>query len=312
MIGFPRPSLAPQLLALAAAAFAALGILGTWRYVDNYWVYRGFAPPHDAAYVRTHGSTQRLYVASSALGGRRQPVDVYLPPGYAAHPTRRYPVLYLLHGVPGRPAAFLETVRMGVVEDELVALHRAKPMILVMPFGSTGSFTDEEWANGVHKGSGWETFVARDVVHAIDTRYRTIRSAQGRVLAGLSEGGYGAINIGIHHPREFATIESWSGYERADDIGAIFGHRRGVLERNSPLDTVTAAAPVLRRTHAYFWFYSGTDDRFRPQNAAFAARLARLGLAHHFFLVRGGHNWALWRGNASDAYLAASRRVAGA
>jgi enterochelin esterase-like enzyme len=299
-------------LALAAAVFAAVGILGTWRYVDNYWVYRGFAPPHDAAYVRTHGTTQRLYVASSALDGRRQPVDVYLPPGYAAHPGRRYPVLYLLHGVPGRPAAFLETVRMGVVEDELVALHRAKPMILVMPFGSTGSFTDEEWANGVRRGSGWETFLARDVVHAIDTRYRTIRDARGRVLAGLSEGGYGAINIGIHHPREFATIESWSGYERADDIGAIFGHRPGLLKRNSPLDTVTAAAPVLRRSRAYFWFYSGTDDHFRPQNAAFAARLSELGLAHRFFLVRGGHNWALWRGNASDAYLAASRRVAGA
>ena len=70
------------------------------------------------------GTAERLYVASPALGGRRQPVDVYLPPGYFTHPARRYPVLYLLHGVPGRPAAFLPTVRMGVVEDELVARGR--------------------------------------------------------------------------------------------------------------------------------------------------------------------------------------------
>ena len=74
--------------------------------------------------MQARGTTTRFYVASPALGGRRQPVDVYLPPGYAAHPHRRYPVLYLLHGVPGRPGAFLATVRMGVVEDELVALHR--------------------------------------------------------------------------------------------------------------------------------------------------------------------------------------------
>jgi len=309
VVGSPQPSLTPRLLVLIAVAFAAVGVVGSWRYLENYWVYRGFAPPHDASYVRSHGTVQRLYVASRALDGRRQPVDVYLPPGYGRHPARRYPVMYLLHGVPGRPAAFLETVRMGVVEDELVALRRARPMILVMPFGSTGSFTDEEWANGVRRGSGWETFVARDVVQAIDARYRTIPTARGRVLAGLSEGGYGAINIGIHHPREFATIESWSGYERADDIGTIFGHRRALLRRNSPLDTITAAAPALRRTHAYFWIYSGTDDRFRPQNARFAAKLASLGLPHRFFLVRGGHNWALWRGNASDAYLAASRRV---
>jgi enterochelin esterase-like enzyme len=198
---------------------------------------------------------------------------------------------------------------MGVVEDELVALHRARPMILVMPFGSTDSFTDEEWANGVAAHEGWETFVARDLVHAIDSRYRTVRDARGRVLAGLSEGGYGALNIGIHHPREFATLESWSGYQRADDIGSIFGHRHRLLDANSPLLTVVPAAPALEHTHAFFWFYSGGDDHFQPQNARFAGELSRLGLPHRYFVVRGGHNWALWRGNAADAYLAASEHV---
>jgi len=303
------PRLTARAAALATAAFLAAGAFGLYRYLDNYWLYRGFAPPHDAPFVKAHGSVTRFYVASAALGGRRQPVDVYLPPRYAADTARRYPVLYLLHGVPGRPAAFLQTVRMGVVEDELVALHRARPMILVMPFGSTGTFTDKEWANGVRPHEAWETFVARDLVRAVDRRFRTIRDGAGRVLAGLSEGGYGAINIGIHHPGEFATIESWSGYVKADDLGSIFDHRRALLAANSPLDTVAAAAPALRAAHTYFWLYSGTDDRFRRQNAAFAAELARLGIPHRFFLVRGGHNWALWRGSASRAYLAASRRL---
>lgn len=297
------------LAGLGLAGLVAIGLVGAYRYADNYWLYRGFAPPHDAAYVKARGTSTRIYVASAALGGRRQPVDVYLPPGYAAHPHRRYPVMYLLHGVPGRPGAFLATVRMGVVEDELVALHRARPMILVMPFGSTGSFTDKEWANGVRPHEGWETFLARDVVHAIDARYRTIRRGSARVLAGLSEGGYGAFNIGIHHPGEFGVLESWSGYEKADDLGSIFGHRAALLRRNSPLDTLTAAAKALRRAHTFFWFYSGSGDRFQPQNAAFAKLLARDGLAHHYYVVRGGHNWALWRGNAARALLVASRRV---
>src|SRR5205807_1297288 len=60
------------------ALFAALGLLGAYRYVENYWVYRGFAPPHDAAYVTRHGTATRFYLASAALGGRKQPVDVYL------------------------------------------------------------------------------------------------------------------------------------------------------------------------------------------------------------------------------------------
>jgi enterochelin esterase-like enzyme len=304
------PRLRLRLLVLAsAAAVAALGLVGAYRYVNAYWLYRGFAPPRDAAYVHVHGTVSRFYLASPALGGRRQPVDVYLPPGYTRQPGRRYPVMYLLHGVPGRPAAFLETVRMGVVEDELVALHRARPMILVMPFGSTGAFTDEEWANGVGRHDGWETFVARDLVHAVDGRYRTVRDARGRVLAGLSEGGYGALNIGIHHPHEFGTLESWSGYQRADDISSIFGRRQRLLTANSPLSTVARAVPALERTHTYFWFYSGSDDRFEPQNARFAVELGRLGLPHRYFVVRGGHNWALWRGNAADAYLAASEHV---
>jgi enterochelin esterase-like enzyme len=291
------------------AVFLVVGGIAVFRYADNFWVYRGFAPPRDPAWVDARGTTTRMYVSSTALGGRRQPVDVYLPPGYASHPHRRYGVIYLLHGVPGRPGAFLETVRMGVVEDELVALHRARPLILVMPFGSTGSFTDKEWANGVGKNQGWATFVFRDVVRAVDARLRTIRSPRWRVLAGLSEGGYGALNIGLAHPREFGVLESWSGYALADPIASIFGHTGARLRANSPLDTLASSAPALRRAHVFIWFYSGSDDHFRRQNAEFASALAAAHVPHRFRIVRGGHNWALWRGNAWRAYLTASRHL---
>jgi enterochelin esterase-like enzyme len=305
----PRPQ---WLVVPPLALLLAVGIVAGYRYVDNFWVYRGFQPPHDAAWVRRRGTTQRFYLASAALGGRRQPVDVYLPPGYASHPRRRYGVLYLLHGVPGRPGAFLDTVRMGVVEDELVALRRAPPLILVMPFGSTGSFTDEEWANGVRPHEGWETFVARDLVRAIDARYRTIRKASGRALGGLSEGGYGSLNIGIHHPGEFRVLESWSGYERADPVRAVFGsHNTAALRRNSPLLTLPQQVAKLRRDRVRFWLYTGSGDPLRKQNAEFAAELRRLRLPFTYYVVRGGHNWALWRGNAARAYLAASRGLRG-
>jgi enterochelin esterase-like enzyme len=293
---------------LGAALFATVGAIGVYRYLDSYWLYRGFPKPSDPTYVATQGTERTIEVASPALGGRRQQVDVYLPPGYATT-SRRYPVLYLLHGEPGRPGAFLATVRMGVVEDELVALRRARPVILVMPYGSTGTFTDEEWADGVRPHEGWATFLARDVVRAIDRRYRTIRAPWARGLGGLSEGGYGAINIAIQHPREFGFVESWSGYEKADDLGSIFGHRPALLRANTPLESLPGSAAPLRRNRTFFWIYTGTDDRFRPQNRAFAKLLEREGIPHRFFLVHGGHNWALWRGNAAGAYLAASHHL---
>jgi len=299
-------------LATACLAFTSAGALGAYRYADNYWVYRGYDPPRDPAFVHATGAVQRIYVRSAALGGRRQPVDVYLPPGYDAERAERYPVFYLLHGVPGRPGAFLQTVRMGVVEDVLLARHTARPMILVMPFGSTGSFTDKEWANGARANEGWETFVARDLVNAVDRRYRTIRSGDGRVLGGLSEGGYGALNIGLHHPGEFRVLESWSGYERADDVAAIFEHRPGLLRWNSPSIVLDRRAPTLRARHVYVWFYTASGDRLRAQNVRFAAQLRTLHVPHRFAVLHGGHDWSLWRGQAADALLAASRHVGGA
>src|SRR5262249_15821856 len=117
------------------------------------------------------------------------------------------------------------------------------------------------------------------------------------------------INIAIQHPTEFGLVESWSGYERADDLGSIFGHRAALLRENTPLATLPGASHELRRTGTFFWFYTGLDDRFRLQNVTFAKLVTEEGIAHRFFVLRGGHNWALWRGNATRAYVAASNHL---
>lgn len=308
-------ALPPRAMTFAIVAmsvlFVAVGFVGVRSYAENYWLYRGFPPPVDPGYVKVKGTLQHIKVASAALGGRNQDVYVYLPPGYAAHPNRRYPVLYLLHGFPGRPLAFLLTVRMGVVEDALIARHRARPLILVMPFGSTGTFTDKEWANGANPSEGWATFVSRDVVTAIDARYRTIAKPSARGIAGLSEGGYGAINIALQHPDEFRLVESWSGYERAARDHSVFGRDLAALAGNTPLDSLPAVSKTLRRAGTYVWFYSGTTDPLHLQNRDFAALLKHDRVPHRYFEVRGGHNWALWRGQAWRSYLVASRRLHG-
>ena len=199
---------------------------------------------------------------------------------------------------------------MGVVEDELVGKHEAQPLILVMPFGSTGTFTDKEWANGIGPYEGWRTFVSRYVDHAIDAHYRTIGARSGRGIGGLSEGGYGALNIAMHMPQEFSLVESWSGYEEAAHNHSIFGRQLAGLTTNSPLDRLHSVAPMLRRDQTYFWFYSGTDDPLQGQNRHFATALAAARVPHTYLDLRGGHDWALWRGMAFRAYLIASKRLA--
>jgi hypothetical protein len=106
------------------------------------------------------------------------------------------------------------------------------------------------------------------------------------------------------------VLESWSGYERADDVKSIFGGRPALLARNSPLVTLPRVAPQLRSEHAYIWFYTGSKDGLRHQNAHFASELARLRVRHAFFLSAGGHNWAVWRNNAWQAISVASAHLA--
>jgi enterochelin esterase-like enzyme len=296
--------------AAALAAFLGVGLVGAHGYVGNFVRYRGFDPPREPAFVSQPGTLARVEVPSRALGGRKQEAYVYLPSGYAQQPSRRYSVMYLLHGFPGRPLAFIETVQMGIVEDALTARNRAQPLILVMPFGSTGTFTDEEWVNGTGAGNGWTSFVANDLVRYVDLHYRTIRSARGRAIGGLSEGGFGAVNIALHHPGEFSVVESWSGYMQPDKLHSVFGPSLQLLPRNDPPVLVRRDASALRALGTYFWFYSGSEDRLRSQNRSFASELTHLRLAHRYRLVYGGHNWALWRANARVAYLAAATRLA--
>jgi enterochelin esterase-like enzyme len=308
LIGAAKPTLTVAPVAGAVVLFLAVGLIGLYRYVDSYWLYRGFPPPHDPAFVRQEGTFETIQVKSAAIGGRSEPVVVYLPPGYEQS-TQHYPVLYLLHGFPGDPQGFVRTVRVGVVEDTLLAEKKMQPLIIVMPMGSTGVFTDEEWANGIHRHSGWETFLTRDVVRAVDTRYRAIAAGSARAIGGLSEGGYASLNIGLHHPTEFRVLESWSGYEKADDVKSIFGDSAALLARNSPMLTLPEVASKLRRRHAFVWLYTGSSDRDRLQNARFAAELSRHRVRHEFFVVHGGHTWRLWRDNAWTAIEIASAHV---
>jgi enterochelin esterase-like enzyme len=106
------------------------------------------------------------------------------------------------------------------------------------------------------------------------------------------------------------VLESWSGYQHADPIASIFGKNKALLRRNSPAVTLAAAAPRLRAAHTFVWFYSGSVDKgLLAQNAAFERGLSRLHIGSRYMVVRGGHDWALWRGEAAKALFVACRHL---
>jgi len=310
------------LVIVVCVVLAGTGLAGAARYMSTFWLYRGFPAPRLPHSVVVHSrrgthkvrvvppTVQTISVTSPALGGRKDAVDVVLPPGYTSQSRRRYPVMYLLHGFPGYPSNFLTVGDIANTEATLLAKGLMRPVILVMPAGTFSFFADEEWANNVEPGNNWETFVARDLVNAIDARYRTVRSGSGRGIGGLSEGGYGALNIGIHHPGEFGLLESWSGYMMADDP-ELFGHDLALMRYYSPADQVVPAAARLIAARTYIWFYCGASDELAGQNVDFNAELTQLHIAHLFFERPGTHNWRLWRELMGQALITASEHLHG-
>ncbi|MDT7605158.1 MAG: hypothetical protein QOF61_3155 [Acidobacteriota bacterium] len=139
-------------------------------------------------------------------------VSVYLPPSYETATAKRYPVVYLLHGIGDTDAEFTSawkgnTAEWGTAQglmDRGVAEGRFGEMIIVMPDERTkmlGSFYVNSSATG-----NWEDFTTNELVAYIDKKYRTMARAESRGLAGHSMGGHGAIRLGMKHPEIYSVV----------------------------------------------------------------------------------------------------------
>jgi enterochelin esterase-like enzyme len=234
------------------------------------------------------------------------PIDreivVYTPPGYssAAMAGVRYPVIYLLHGAPGNPWNF---VRLGHWPEIMEKAQLSVLPILVIPDGNYAGakYGDSEWVNSFDGRDMFENFVVHQVVPWTDSHFRTIPDAQHRVLGGVSEGGYGAANVGMHHPDVFGGILALSGYYVNDGSGwarPSMGHEQDYLDTNSPATYVQKTLSSGSRNPwagLHIFVGAGADEkRYTEQTDAFAGALARSGIAVNEKLDTGKHGWELW------------------
>jgi enterochelin esterase-like enzyme len=283
----------PLATIVVSIAVLAGGLFGAWAYGNNYYVYRGYAPPRNPPGVAPGRLVaERFY--SPALHAPRS-YKVWLPPGYAAGAARgvRFPVLYLLHGSPGRADLFINAAGLGVALDTLVAHRATGPFLVVMPNGSNGTFrSDTEWANTRH--GAYESFVL-DVVHAVDARFATKADRTHRAIAGNSEGAYGAVNIALRQLGTFGVAESWSGYFTQTPTGPFKGATSTRLRANSPAAYVGSMRARLTRQPFYALLYSGRRDPESKLMPGFAARLRAAGGHVDVSVPPGAHTWKLWR-----------------
>jgi enterochelin esterase-like enzyme len=221
--------------------------------------------------------------------------NIYLPASYALVQSqhRAYPVLYLLHGDDGTVDDW-PAIGLRQLVDARIAAGSLPELIVVMPDGSGAHNDETDWANRWDGTEPVEDQVL-ELVGMVDQTYRTLADRSFRFIGGLSSGGFGALNIALHHVDLFSVSMSFSGFITAADPAVdpgVFGSDPAYIERNSPaalVRTVPAAASI------YFVLAAGVHDQyFQSRMRAFDVELTSMGLGHEFRVVTGGHDPDAW------------------
>lgn len=235
-----------------------------------------------------HGTLSRVWAKMN--DGRERRMTVYTPAGYEQS-KRKYPVLYLLHGMGGDEEAWVATGRVQEIMDNLIAQGKAEPMIVVMTNGcikhvAAPGYSEEGMWRPYMSGSMDGTFEAMfpAVVEWIDDHYRTIAKPEMRAIAGLSMGGFHSMQISKEYPAMFDYVGLFSA--------AIFRGKEGVAtydDLEAKLERQFSDKPQL------YWIAIGSGDFLYDENVKYRELLDKLGCEYVYRESTGGHEWRNWR-----------------
>jgi enterochelin esterase-like enzyme len=251
------------------------------------------AEPWEAADV-PHGIVHHHYYHSNVVGIDSQ-YYVYTPPGFDPKSSKKYPVLYLLHGYSDDPSAWTFMGKANIILDNLIAAGKAKPMIVVMPWGyGDMRIIDYGWAAWrdrtvvVSNFRGFGEALYREVIPMVKQEYPISDKREDHAIAGLSMGGAETLFIGLKHTDDFAYIGAFSaGGFNADHFDTIF----------SEITPQTGAQ--MQSKLKVFWIACGTEDGLYPLNQNLIAWLKTQGMSPTAISTPGMHAWMVWRGNLS-------------
>ncbi|MBB2900690.1 enterochelin esterase-like enzyme [Kineococcus radiotolerans] len=248
------------------------------------------------------GTVTSFRLGSVPLGVAPSRTYVYLPPGYAAHPGRRYPVVFLLPGSPGRSTDWFGAGDAARTLDVLIARGLLPPVVVVSPDQDAGG-TDTECLD-VPGGPRWETYLYSDLVPRVDALYRTVPRAASRVLAGMSAGGFCALDQGLRHRGTWGPVVA---LEPFGDPGSSFRDALGAegfaaVSPSSYLPGLTVPAPVP------VFLGTGAEAGERPGVDALTAQLRAKGWPVLRRDVPGeGHTWVAAREDLPYGLVLAAR-----
>ena len=253
----------------------------------------------------------------SKLVGAALPYHVVLPADYHAEASKqtRYPVLFLLHGLGG-------SANDWVSERARLAEHAAAyRLIVVVPEGRDNWYTDSATA----PNEKFETYFIEELLPDVERRFRVVARREGRAVAGLSMGGYGALKFGFKHPEKFALAASMSGALAAaswvpseslpafvrPSLARVYGPAGSPTRAANDLFRLAReAAPERVAALPYFYLDCGTEDFLIGNNRDFSALLLERKIPHEYRQLPGGHTWPYWDTQVREILKLAAQRLA--
>ncbi|GHG72122.1 hypothetical protein GCM10010919_24120 [Alishewanella longhuensis] len=217
------------------------------------------------------------------------PATIVLPNRYQ-QTSGRFPVLYLLHGYGGDHQNWSTETTIPSLADQY-------NIIIVMPDGAI-----DKWYTDSPVNPQWRyaSYLAQDVVAYVDKHYRTIASAAGRGISGLSMGGYGALHIGIQHPELFGALASTSGgvdprpFAGRWNLNAVLGEPTANSNNWQDAAIISHIAKLKTQSQALY-LDCGNEDFFIEVNRQLHQALREQAIPHYYAEWPGSHNWHYWR-----------------
>jgi enterochelin esterase family protein len=225
-----------------------------------------------------HGTLSYRYYSSPELGTR--PVVIYTPPGYEKNVKTKYPVLYLLHGTTDTEETWTKVGRANIILDNLIAQGRAKPMVIVMPYGraypviSKSSGSLRNWDNLQE----FKKDFLNNLLPFVEQNYNVKPDNDSRAIAGFSGGGGETLYIGLNNPELFSWI-----------CGFAPGMLKEEFDRNNALAFADPSA--VNKTLKLFWIGVGREDGLYPVVSEYLNVLNEKMIRHETLISDGGHTW---------------------
>jgi acetyl esterase/lipase len=227
------------------------------------------------------GTHYVLYPTPSRGPGKKASFLLYLPPDYPTARTRRYPVIYRLHGLTDtsrQQAWYVEMI------DRAIREGRMPPTIVVFVQGLPRGW----YVDSFDGKQPVETTVIKELIPYVDANYRTIATREGRAVEGFSMGGFGSLRLGFKYPDLFATVSSFAAalhtlaemQEEDHRFPVVYGSPE-YLEKVAPWTIVEQNAGQIRGRQLVRMMVGDADELF-PNNRAFHERLTKLNIEHTF------------------------------